>query len=309
MALLRAAGLFVLALSGLPANGHSQTPPTSRGYRIVAGDVLQVDVVGRSELSGQVMVNKDGDVTIPSLGAVAAAGRTTTELGTDISRRISLISRDIPQVTVSVVQTYRRKHYVLGAVLLPGAFTFATAPTVWDAISEAGGPSDDANLSAVQIISESQGAPTIIDLAAAVQTGDFTSLPRLRAGDTVRVPRHASERTAPGDLVYVFGAVGLQGSHPLSEASDLVVALIRSGPALDANLSKVEIVRKSGNRVVSMRVNMKDYLSMASLPGNPQLQAGDTVYLTRKDSQIGFFRIAGYVLGVTASIVLLTNNL
>jgi len=305
---LRGAGYGLLVLLGLAANAFAQTPSTSRAYRVVAGDVLQVDVVGRSDISGQYSVNKEGDIALPVLGSVTAAGRTTTELSTDISRRISLTSRDIPQVTVSVVQAYRRKNHVLGAVLLPGSFTFAKSPTVWEAISEAGGPSDDADLSKVEIHSESQIAPTIFDLAAAVQAGDLASLPRLRPGDTIRVPRREGGLGVAGNVVYVFGAVGAQGSQPISEASDLVRAVIRSLPAIDANLTNVEIVRRSGPRVVSIRVNLRNYLQKASLVGNPELQSGDTIYLTRKDSTLGIWRIAGLAVGLTTSIAIVKNN-
>lgn len=309
LALLRGAGLGLLVLSGLTANAFSQTPPSSRSYRIVVGDVLQIDVAGRADISGQYSVDKDGGVKLPVLGVVTAEARTTTELGTDISRRISLISRDIPQVTVSVLQAYRRKNFVLGAVLLPGSYTFAKSPSVWDAISAAGGASDDANLSAVQVISEGQMTPSIVDLATVIQKDELASLPRLRPGDTVRVPRREVERVAAGDVVFVFGAVALQGSQPLSESSDLVRALIRSGPAINADLAKVEIVRRSGSRVVSMRVNMKDYLGNASVVGNPQLLPGDTIYLpSGRGGSNDYLRIAGVVLGFVTTVVLLTNN-
>ncbi len=308
LGLLRAPAFGILLLSGLAADARSETPPSSRGYRIVAGDVLQVDIVGRNDISGQYTVDKEGGINLPSLGYVSADGRTTTELGTDISRRVSLISRDIPQVTVTVLQAYRRKNFVLGAVLLPGSYSFSKSPTVWEAISAAGGASDDADLSAVQIFSESQITPTIVDLGVAVRTGDLSTLPRLKPGETVRVPRGSSVKGTPSDVVYVFGAVGAQGSQPLSESSDLVRALIRSAPAIDANLERVEIVRRSGQRVVSMRVNMSDYLGDASLAGNPLLQAGDTVYLPRRSGGRDYLRVMGVLLGIATSIAILTHN-
>jgi polysaccharide biosynthesis/export protein len=302
-------GAFVFAavvLSVIASSARSQPPSAS--YRIVAGDVLGVDVAGRGDISGQFTVGKDGSITIPVVGNVPAAGRTAGELGTDISRRLSLTSREIRLVSVTVLQTFRRKNFVLGAVLLPGSYSFAQPPTVWEAISEAGGASEDADLSAVQIISESQLTPTVIDLASAVRSGGLGSLPRLKPGDTVRVPRRAGGVFAAGDYVYVFGAVGTQGSQPLSEASDLVRALIRSGPSLNANFENVEIIRRSGTHVVSMHVNVRDYFQKASLEGNPDLHAGDTVYLSAKRSEtIGIVRTLGILVGLVTSIRVLTN--
>lgn len=287
----------------------SQNPTQATGYRIVAGDVLQVDVVGRGDISGQFAVNKDGDITLPVVGAVNAVGRTTGELGNDVSRRISLVSRDIPQVTITVVSAYSRKHYILGAVLLPGGFSFSKAPTVWEAISEAGGPSEDADLGSVQIISEAAITPTIVDVATAVRSGDLGSLQRLRPGDTVRVPHLAGAKGGFADVVYVFGAVGTQGSQPLGDTSDLARILIQSGPMADANLSGVEIVRKGGAQVVSMKVNMRHYLDRARLPGNPVLQSGDLVYVSHKEASPNYLRIMGVVIGFAASVAILANNL
>ncbi|MGH7681144.1 MAG: polysaccharide biosynthesis/export family protein, partial [Candidatus Eiseniibacteriota bacterium] len=162
MAVLRGGALAVLLLFAVSALAFAQNPTSSPSYRIVSGDVLQVEVIGRPDIAGQYTVDKDGGIKLPVLGVVTAGGRTTTELSTDISRRISLVSRDIPQVNVSVVEAFRRKNFVLGAVLLPGSYSFSKAPNVWEAISSAGGPADDADLSTVQVISETLLAPVLV---------------------------------------------------------------------------------------------------------------------------------------------------
>jgi protein involved in polysaccharide export with SLBB domain len=309
-ALLHGGASAVLLLFLSVADAHSQTPSTVSAYHVVVGDVLQVDVVGRKDISGQYTVDKDGAIKLPVLGSVQAEKRTTSELATDISRRISLVSREVPQVTVSVLESFSRKNFVLGAVMLPGPYSFAKAPTVWEAISAAGGAAENADLSTVQVISESQVTPVIVDLASAMRAGTLASLPRLHPGDTVRVPWGgvANVRGAAEDIVYIFGAVGTQGPQPLTEAPDLVRALIRSGPAADADYTDVMIVRKSGPRVTSMKINMEDYLGKATYAGNPGLQPGDTIYLSRKkEGASKYLRLAGALLGLTATILVFTN--
>src|SRR6266850_3039973 len=86
LALLRIGVLGAMVLSTFAADARSQTAAPA-GYRIVNGDVLQVEVVGRSDVSGQFPVDKDGSITLPVLGSISASGRTTSEVGTDISRR------------------------------------------------------------------------------------------------------------------------------------------------------------------------------------------------------------------------------
>lgn len=275
-------------------------------YSIGLGDVLHVQVAGRADLSGKYTVGPDGQIALPLVGAVTARGRATRDLSIDLSRRYSLFDRDITQVTVSIAEVQSRIVFVLGAVLRPGKYSFSQEPSVWDAIGEAGGPADDALLSYVEIIPGAEGdgrRPSVVDVANAVRLGQLSTLPRLKPGDTVRVPRGV-----PGAplsyTVSVFGAVAVQGIIPLEQAQDLISALIRSGgPTADANLSRIEIIRKSGPRVVSLKVSVENYLAKASTPGNPPLVAGDTVYVPRSGSgRPGFFAIARGLLPVIAIV-------
>ena len=283
----------------------------SRGNMPVAnaGDVLRVDVEGRADVSGDFAVDKSGFITMPSLGRVAASGRTTTEIGTDIARRMSLISSRIFQVTVTIAQVASRRNYVLGAVLLPGMYVFRELPTVWEAIAEAGGPTDDADLRLVEILSDSQPQPTVVDLTAGT-TGDLSKLPRLRPGDTVRVPRKGGTTIGGEDVVYVFGAVGFQGPVPLNLSPDLVSAFIRSGPTPEADFENIEIVRKNGPQLVRMKISMNEYFDRGDIVGNPQLQSGDTIHFKRKTDRFSPLRVVGSVasvVGLVASILVLTR--
>ena len=133
---------------GAAAKGEEPSEP----YRVGSGDVLKVDVAGRNDLTGAFAVGPEGSITIPLLGSVPAENRTLAEITSDLSRRISLFDRSNPQVTVSVQEYKSRKIFVLGAVVLPGIYAFSELPNVWDAIAEAGGPVEDGDLSAVEVI-------------------------------------------------------------------------------------------------------------------------------------------------------------
>lgn len=301
-----AVGLFVL-LVGISAASAQDAGPAPRAN---AGDILRVDVEGRPDISGNVTVEKSGEITLPTVGRVAAVGRTASEIGTDIARRMSLVSSKITQVTVTFLQVASRRNYVLGAVLLPGMYVFRELPTVWDAIAEAGGPTDDADLSTVEVFSESQAKPTIVDVTAG-SAGDVSKLPRLRAGDTVRVPRQSrGGAMAAKDVVYVLGAVGFQGPLPLSETPDLVSAFIRSGPSQSVDFKNVEIVRRNGLQVVRMNIRMSEYFDRGDLVGNPMLQSGDTIHFQREKGAFSPLRVVGAlasIVGLTASIVALAR--
>ncbi len=307
MRLLRTLGGAAVGLFGLllwVSAGHAQGRTQDAAPRVSVGDILRVDVESRPDVSGDFAVDKGGNVTLPSVGRISAVGRTTFDIGTDVARRMSLISNKIIQATVTIAQVASRRNYVLGAVLLPGLYVFKDPPTVWDAIAEAGGPTDDADLSAVEVLSESQPKPTVVDVTAG-STGDLTKLPRLHPGDTVRVPRTATATLGGQEVVYVFGAVGFQGPLPLNTAPDLVSAFIRSGPSPSADFKHVEIIRKNGPQIVRMKISMGEYFDRGDVVGNPILQAGDTVHFRPIKSGFSPFRI---VSGI-ASIVALTTSI
>jgi polysaccharide biosynthesis/export protein len=309
--------LLALALSlVLPAATFAQSKdspaPGDRNYKIGVGDLLKIEVVGRPDLSVQMEVGLDGRVTLPVVGAVKASDRTTAELSSDLSRRISLVQRVAPEVIVSVLEYRSRKVFVLGSVLIPGTYSIgATAMSVWDAIAEAGGPTEDANLSAVEVIpgDTSPGHELrTVDVAAAIRDGKLDEMEPIRPGDTVRVPRGGAAVGGVGNVIYIFGAVSAQGPHPMDPGMGLVQALIRSTPTPDANFSKIEIVRNAGPRIMRMEIDLKQYLGHASMTGNPELQPGDTIFVPRETRGIagvgwlGLLGIMGTVLGLIAAV-------
>ncbi len=311
---LRWAMLALIGLGLMAPGAVGSAAAQSGGDRIGVGDVVQIIVTGRQDLSVTATVDDQGGLTLPSVGTLRAAGRSTSELSADISRRISLTQRDAPQVRVAILESRSRKIFVLGSVLLPGPYSFRQDPTVWEAISEAGGASEEANLAAVEIIpDDATGARkrSVVDVGAAIRGGTLDALPRLKPGDTVQVPRLGGFTTgAEPNIVYVLGAVSTQGAHGLAAPNDLISTVVRCAPSPDADLAKVEIVRNEGGRVTQMKVNVREYLSQAQPNGNPELRPGDTVYVPHQTRGFGLFTIIGYVSPVIAlatSIALLAR--
>jgi protein involved in polysaccharide export with SLBB domain len=299
------------AQSSRPGSAAAQPGQPSDPYRVGAGDVIRVDVAGRTDVSGTFTVAEDGTVTIPIVGSVRVQGRTAPEIRSDLSRRISLVDRSSPLVTVTVAEYKSRKIFVLGAVLLPGIYAFAEMPTIWDAIAEAGGPLDDANLSAVEMIpgDATSGRRTqTVDVAGAIRESRTESLPKLRPGDTVRVPRGQNASS-----VLLMGAIVRPGPLPFDQAPDLVTAVIRSGgPTTDAKLSEVQVIRQSGARVMRLRVDLDRYFEKGDMAGNPRLEPGDTVFLPRestgRSNAMTYVGAATAVIGLISSIVILSNR-
>jgi polysaccharide biosynthesis/export protein len=290
-------------------NAASDSPAQEGPYRVGKGDVIRVDVPGHTDMSGSFTVSDDGTITIPTMGSVRVQGRTASEIRSDVSRRVSLVDRSSPPVTVTVAEFKSRKIFVLGAVLLPGIYAFSEMPTVWDAIAEAGGPLDDANLNAVELIpGDAAGGrkTTVLDIASAIRESRAETLPRLRPGDTVRVPRGQNASS-----VLLTGAVMRPGPLPYDQAPDLVTAVVRSGgAAADADQGEIQVIRQAGARTMRIRVNLNKYFEKGDVSSNPRLEPGDTVFIPRKEGTSIWVHLAqmSSVISLITSIIAISRN-
>jgi len=81
---------------------------------------------------------------------------------------------------------------VLGAVTKPGRYRFTDDMTVLDLLAEAGGPTPTALLTHLVVINMGRtNKSTTFDLIHFAKTADITTLPVVRAGDTIFLPQAA----------------------------------------------------------------------------------------------------------------------
>jgi polysaccharide export outer membrane protein len=122
---------------------QSQSPVTNMvrpDYVIGPDDVIAVNVFQVPDLSGTVQVDTEGNVLLPLIGSVPAAGRTVGQLSQQIAAAYgSRYVRD-PKVTVSVKSSESLKVTVDGAVMQPGIYPISSGTTLMQAIALAKGP-------------------------------------------------------------------------------------------------------------------------------------------------------------------------
>lgn len=110
----------------------------SAAYRLGAGDVVEIAVFGLPDYNRRVTVNVDGDLSLPFLGEVRAAGMSLPELRVELARGLEANGAvRNPQVTVQLVE--HRPFYISGDVARPGAHAYRPGLTVRHAIALAGG--------------------------------------------------------------------------------------------------------------------------------------------------------------------------
>jgi polysaccharide export outer membrane protein len=138
-------GLLMMACMGFgavaaadPAPGAA--PPASvaaSDYRLGVADKVRVLVYNEPNLSGEFTVNANGSLSFPLIGDVQASGRTSTEISTEIVKRLADGYLRDPQVSIDIL-TFR-PFYILGEVNKPGEYPYETGMTVGKAVATANG--------------------------------------------------------------------------------------------------------------------------------------------------------------------------
>ncbi|MER8548151.1 polysaccharide biosynthesis/export family protein [Mesorhizobium sp. M1169] len=94
-------------------------------------------ILQRPELSGEYIVQEDGTISVPLLGSIPVALRSTQQVQADLVETFNqLLGR---KGLVNILPLERPPVYVLGPVKNPGSFKYATGMTILHAIALAGG--------------------------------------------------------------------------------------------------------------------------------------------------------------------------
>jgi polysaccharide biosynthesis/export protein len=109
----------------------------SHAYRLAPGDRITVTVFGQPELSGDVLVDDVGAVTVPLTDPIEVKDLTLLECQKRIVDRLADGILRKPWVSVRIAEL--RPLYVLGDVRLPGAYPFRYGSTVQSVVALAGG--------------------------------------------------------------------------------------------------------------------------------------------------------------------------
>ncbi|WP_416898601.1 MAG: polysaccharide biosynthesis/export family protein [Minwuia sp.] len=106
-------------------------------YRLGAGDRLKITVYQEEDLSGEFEVSDTGEVSMPLIGGVDAAGRSIQELQDSIEAAFLDGYLRNPRVSVEVMNY--RPFYVIGEVNEPGSYPYRSGLDVLTAVAMGGG--------------------------------------------------------------------------------------------------------------------------------------------------------------------------
>ncbi len=169
-------------------------------YVLSEGDQVEVTVRRVPEASRSVMVRSDGFISLPIVNDVKAAGLTTTELRTNLTKLYSerLVQ---PEISVIPVQVRQPAVYVSGDVNNPGAVPFREAPTAMQAIALTGGfkrSAAERDVAIIRLVDDGRVEAIAVSAAAGGQPAPYMALRTipLQPDDIIFVPENGRSQMA-----------------------------------------------------------------------------------------------------------------
>lgn len=149
--------------------------------------MLSIKVFQVSDLDREVTVAADGSISLPLIGRVAAAGKTTQELEKVIARRLGAKYLQSPQVAVTIKQYASQRFTVEGAVKGPGVYPLSGDISLLQALATAKGLDDLADTSNVIIFRQMQGRRAAARFDVSMIRAGRLKDPKIVSGDVIVV--------------------------------------------------------------------------------------------------------------------------
>ncbi len=220
----------------LPANNV----PTPTSYVFGPGDEIIITLWGETQLTQDVIVSKNGDVTIPDVGVINVNGLNLGALKVKLLDRLSKVYSSLndgkTHISVTTGQLRSVKVYVLGEVKTPGGYVLPALSSSFTALYYSGGPTLNGSLRDVKVIRDGKVIADI-DLYNYLINGSQADDVRLQDEDILFVP-------PVGKRVAINGSVFRPAVYELKNGEDLKDLLTDAGGLnFNAYFQRVHIER------------------------------------------------------------------
>ena len=155
-------------------------------YLLRPSDKISVNVFREPDFSlASVQIGVEGNISIPLIGSIPAAGMTAATLEQDITQRLARLGLKSPSVSVNIAEYASHLVTVEGAVKNPGVYTFQPGARLSSAIALAAGPERTARTSQLAVFRETADGIAVAKFDYAMMRQGTMLDPVLEPGDRV----------------------------------------------------------------------------------------------------------------------------
>jgi polysaccharide export outer membrane protein len=268
----------------LPALAGTHKPlVVDDNYRLQAGDVIVLSVLGEENLAGPLTVGPGGSIALPIVGSIQVVGKSLSEARALIARHYEDLIRR-PYVSVALDESAsRRRAYVGGMVEKPGSHMLPFGATLTDAVVTAEF-SEESDLSQVTL-SRTSGELITADLTGLRTAQPLETSIALQWDDRIHVPARDTRLT-------VLGQVAKPGAYnvPLGRKLTVVEALGQlAGGITDRAGTTARLIRSGEAK--AREIDLDRLLKQGDTTQNYEVLPGDVLVVP----EVGRITIAGEV--------------
>ena len=255
------------------SQGEEKKPLVEPGYLIGPEDILNIEVWNQPDISREVAVNHDGEISLPPIRKLSVMGLTPPQLEETLTKALSKYLID-PIVFVTVKEYNSQRVTAIGEIKT-GMYTLKRKTTLVEFLGQIGGTTGNADTYHIKLIKK-DGRILIYNLNDLVNDPDKSSQILVAGGDTVYVPPLEFNK------VYVLGEV----KNPMivlvkGKLTVLDAITEAGGETRDAVLKSVIVIRGELGSQKGIRVNLKELLKKGDISQNIELMPGDIVYVPK----------------------------
>lgn len=289
--------VFLFSLSLIAANANAATQ--NNEVIIDNGDLLYVIIpkeitsefspTEKNYFKEKVEVDRHGFIFLPSQGNIKISGHTTKQISDILTNNLPKYLSKSDRASVNLIE---KRHYVqiLGNVSAPGWYNIPESANIQTILSQAGGASENADLSKVSIsrIEDGKHQKITANIQQYLLKGDPLILPPLHENDTVFVPLFDTVADTGGSArdtskIRIFGAVNNPGIYPAPEGMSFLDLLINAhGETVSADLTNIKIIRADGGKETFNMQALLDADGSVESSAFPIIKGGDIVHIPRK---------------------------
>lgn len=292
-------------------------------YRIGPEDLLDITVFEAPELNRSERVSAAGEVSLPLLGAVHAAGLTPREMESVLQELLRRTYMKDPHVGVFVHEMQSHSVSVFGAVKKPGVFQIRGAKTVVELLSMAEGLAEDAG-DTVRVMrgaargvmasdpgEDSPNEPGRTGLRpAAPETAEIALKQLLDSGDpawnVLVYPGDVVKVTRAG-IVYVVGEVKKPGGYLLKSNENISVLqaiALAEGLTRTSAKGQARIIHTDEGTGQRSETPIDLGRILAGRAADPLLQPKDIVFVPNSSARSGFYRVGEATISTISGLLI-----
>lgn len=182
---------LVIGALGCFEPNHGDIPPAQPvevTSGLAVGDVFEVRVFNEETIGGAFQVQEDGTIDFPLIGRINVLGKTRAELAALLEAELGQGYLRDPHVTVIMTERENLEVSVLGEVNKPGTFPYVEKLTLVQAISDAGGLTELAQVRRIKLTRKGPNGVGTYEVSIKAITDGRAEDILLQPGDIIFVP-------------------------------------------------------------------------------------------------------------------------